>query len=156
ELGPHAVRGADPHDRGAAPRAVPRLRHRAHRARPEPARRRHCRRARPEAETRAVSLLEIERLKLAIGENPILNGVDLSIAPGEVMGLVGESGSGKSMTALSVMRLLPPAAKTSGRITFDGKDILSADENQMNALRGDDIGMVFQEPMTALNPVKTI
>jgi peptide/nickel transport system ATP-binding protein len=103
-----------------------------------------------------VNLLDIRGLKLTIGESPILRGVDLSIAPGEVMGLVGESGSGKSMTALSVMRLLPAAATTSGNIVFDGKDILSADEDQMNALRGDDIGMVFQEPMTALNPVKTI
>jgi peptide/nickel transport system ATP-binding protein len=103
-----------------------------------------------------VSLLDISRLNVDIGETPILRGVDLSIAPGEVMGLVGESGSGKSMTALTVMRLLPAAARTSGSILFDGKDILAASEAEMNALRGDDIGMVFQEPMTALNPVKTI
>jgi peptide/nickel transport system ATP-binding protein len=103
-----------------------------------------------------MSLLEIENLSLSIGETPILQGVELSVAAGEVMGLVGESGSGKSMTALTVMRLLPHAARASGRVSFDGIDILAATEDQMCALRGDDIGMVFQEPMTALNPLKTI
>ena len=81
-----------------------------------------------------MSLLEIEKLSVEIGGTPILNGVDLAIGPGEVMGLVGESGSGKSMTALSVMRLLPHAARASGRVRFDGIDILSATEDQMCAL----------------------
>src|SRR5262245_33700807 len=72
------------------------------------------------------------------------------------MGLAGESGSGKSMTALAVMRLLPSAARARGRVVFNGSDILAASEDDMCRLRGDDIGMVFQEPMTALNPVKTI
>ncbi|RWA96229.1 ABC transporter ATP-binding protein [Mesorhizobium sp.] len=103
-----------------------------------------------------MSLLEIENLSLVIGETPILKGVDLAIAPGQVVGLVGESGSGKSMTALTVMRLLPHLARADGRVAFDGIDILGASEDQMCAMRGDDIGMVFQEPMTALNPVKTI
>jgi peptide/nickel transport system ATP-binding protein len=103
-----------------------------------------------------VSLLEIEKLRLDIGATPILKGIDLSIEKGEVMGLVGESGSGKSMTALAIMQLLPHAAKTSGRLAFDGIDILGSTEEAMCRLRGDDIGMVFQEPMTALNPVKTI
>ncbi|MBZ9760196.1 dipeptide ABC transporter ATP-binding protein [Mesorhizobium sp. CA8] len=103
-----------------------------------------------------MSLLEIENLSLTIGATPILKGVDLAIAPGEVVGLVGESGSGKSMTALTIMRLLPHLARAEGRVAFDGIDILGASEDQMCALRGDDIGMVFQEPMTALNPVKTI
>ncbi|RWF77777.1 MAG: ABC transporter ATP-binding protein [Mesorhizobium sp.] len=103
-----------------------------------------------------MSLLEIENLSLSIGDTPILRDVELSVAPGEVMGLVGESGSGKSITALTVMRLLPWAARATGRVVFDGIDILAASEDQMCALRGDDIGMVFQEPMTALNPVKTI
>ncbi|CAG0950068.1 MAG: ABC transporter ATP-binding protein [Rhizobiaceae bacterium] len=103
-----------------------------------------------------MSLLEIEKLGVDIGGTPILKGIDLSIAAGEAVGLVGESGSGKSMTALTMMRLLPHLARTSGRVTFDGIDILSATEERMCALRGDDIGMVFQEPMTALNPVKTI
>ncbi|RLP24355.1 dipeptide ABC transporter ATP-binding protein [Mesorhizobium sp. YM1C-6-2] len=103
-----------------------------------------------------MSLLEIENLSLDIGGTPILKDVDLSLGAGEVMGLVGESGSGKSITALSVMRLLPEDARVSGRISFGGIDILAASEDRMNALRGDDIGMVFQEPMTALNPLKTI
>ncbi len=103
-----------------------------------------------------MSLLEIEDLRLSIGVTPILKDIDLAIEAGEVMGLVGESGSGKSMTALTLMRLLPHAARAAGRVTFDGIDILAAPESAMNRLRGDDIGMVFQEPMTALNPVKTI
>ncbi|MCX8569219.1 MULTISPECIES: dipeptide ABC transporter ATP-binding protein [Hyphomicrobiales] len=103
-----------------------------------------------------MSLLAIEKLRLKIGNQLVLNDVDMSIAPGEVMGLVGESGSGKSMTALAVMQLAPANARIKGRITFDGTEILNATEQQMCALRGDDIGMVFQEPMTALNPVKTI
>ncbi|UVK45825.1 dipeptide ABC transporter ATP-binding protein [Mesorhizobium sp. AR07] len=103
-----------------------------------------------------MSLLDIENLSLTIGDTQILKNMELSVAPGEVMGLVGESGSGKSMTALTVMRLLPHAARAAGRVTFGGIDILAATEDQMCALRGDDIGMVFQEPMTALNPVKTV
>ncbi len=103
-----------------------------------------------------MSLLDIENLSLAIGNTPILNEVSLSVAPGEVMGLVGESGSGKSMTALTVMQLLPHAARSQGRVAFDGVDILKASEERMCALRGNAVGMVFQEPMTALNPVKTI
>lgn len=103
-----------------------------------------------------MSLLQIEKLSLDIGGAPILKDVTLSLAAGEIMGLVGESGSGKSITALSVMRLLPQDSRVSGRIGFDGVDILAASEDRMNALRGDDIGMVFQEPMTALNPLKTI
>ena len=103
-----------------------------------------------------MSLLEIENLSMTIGGMPILKDIDLTIASGEVVGLVGESGSGKSMTALTVMRLQPEAARAGGRISFNGVDILAASEAQMCALRGDDIGMVFQEPMTALNPLKTI
>ncbi|MER9656227.1 dipeptide ABC transporter ATP-binding protein [Mesorhizobium sp. M0152] len=103
-----------------------------------------------------MSLLDIDNLSLTIGDTQILKNMELSVAPGEVVGLVGESGSGKSMTALTMMRLLPHAARATGRVSFDGIDILAASEDQMCALRGDDIGMVFQEPMTALNPVKTI
>ena len=103
-----------------------------------------------------MSLLAIEKLSLSIGGSDILKDVDLAIEPGEVLGLVGESGSGKSMTALSVMRLLPDGARAKGRISFNGVDLLAASEDEMCRLRGDEIGMVFQEPMTALNPVKTI
>ncbi|MCF6322174.1 MAG: dipeptide ABC transporter ATP-binding protein [Rhizobiaceae bacterium] len=102
------------------------------------------------------SVLSIRDLSLTIGDTTILNHIELDISPGRVMGLVGESGSGKSITALAIMQLLPNASTTSGTIDFDGRNLLQATEKQMCALRGDDIGMVFQEPMTALNPVKTI
>lgn len=101
-------------------------------------------------------MLSIKNLSLNIGNTSVLNDIDIEISPGEVMGLVGESGSGKSMTALAIMQLLPNASKTTGSIEFDGKQLLLASEREMCELRGDDIGMVFQEPMTALNPVKTI
>ncbi|MCV0397948.1 MAG: dipeptide ABC transporter ATP-binding protein [Rhizobiaceae bacterium] len=103
-----------------------------------------------------MSLVEIEKLRLSIGDTPILNGVDLTVDKGEILGLVGESGSGKSMTALTLMRLLPQASETTGRVIFDGRDILAANEDEMCRLRGDEVGMVFQEPMTALNPVHPI
>jgi len=103
-----------------------------------------------------MSLLEIEKLSLSIGGIDILKDVDLAVEPGEVLGLVGESGSGKSMTAMSIMRLLPEGARASGRILFNGADLLAAPEETLCRLRGAEIGMVFQEPMTALNPVKSI
>jgi peptide/nickel transport system ATP-binding protein len=103
-----------------------------------------------------MSLLRIDGLSLDIGRSRILSGVDLTLEAGEVLGIVGESGSGKSMTALSVMRLLPPGARPQGQVILEGKDILQASEHTMCRLRGNAIGMVFQEPMTALNPVKTI
>ena len=104
----------------------------------------------------AAPLLALENLSLSIGDMEILRQVDFAIRQGEVMGLVGESGCGKSMTALAIMKLLPHAARMSGRILFDGANLLEATERRMCAVRGDDISMVFQEPMTALNPVKTI
>ncbi|MFZ1815931.1 MAG: dipeptide ABC transporter ATP-binding protein [Rhizobiaceae bacterium] len=101
-------------------------------------------------------LLEISNLNLAIAGKKILDNISLTLDEGQVIGLVGESGSGKSLTALSIMRLLPRAASLAGSIRFAGEELVKADEAHMCALRGDDIGMVFQEPMTALNPLKTI
>jgi oligopeptide/dipeptide ABC transporter ATP-binding protein len=86
----------------------------------------------------------------------VVSDVSFSIGRGEVFGLVGESGCGKSLTALSVLRILPPTAFTEGRIMLDDRDILAIPEEQMRALRGRDISMVFQEPMTSLNPVLTV
>jgi peptide/nickel transport system ATP-binding protein len=103
-----------------------------------------------------MSLLALEDLRLAIHGTPILNGVELSLEPGRVLGVIGESGSGKSMTALAVMGLAPAAARISGRIGFEGRDLAALSERAMCAIRGRDIGMIFQEPMTALNPLQTI
>ncbi|GAB4387981.1 ABC transporter ATP-binding protein [Albidovulum sp.] len=103
-----------------------------------------------------MSLLSVSGLTLSIHGQPILRDVGFEIAPGEIFGLVGESGSGKSMTALALMRLEPGGARLAGRIGFAGQDLARLDERQMAALRGRDIGMIFQEPMTALNPMKTI
>ena len=103
-----------------------------------------------------MSLLSVENLALSIKGKPILKEVDFRLEPGRITGLVGESGSGKSLTALSIMQLLPTGSRSTGSIRFDGTELLDAGEETMCALRGDDIGMVFQEPMTALNPLKTI
>lgn len=83
--------------------------------------------------------------------------VSFHLDRGELLGLVGESGCGKSITALSLMRLIAPPGKiVSGEILFDGKDLLKLSESEMRQMRGDDIGMIFQDPMTSLNPVYTI
>ncbi len=101
-------------------------------------------------------MLDIDGLNLSIGDTPILKDINLSIEPGQILGIVGESGSGKSMTALSAMQLLPEGSKTSGSVHFNQHQLLDADDTLMQDLRGDDIAMIFQEPMTALNPVHTI
>ncbi len=103
-----------------------------------------------------MSLLQVDTLSLSIHGADILKQVSLSIAPGQIVAVTGESGSGKSMTALAVMQLLPNGAVTDGAIRLEGQNLLSCTEDSMCALRGASIGMVFQEPMTALNPVKTI
>ena len=102
-------------------------------------------------------LLEIRNLTVTFGPFKAVDGIDIAIQEGEFFALVGESGSGKTLTALSVTRLLPPAAKIeSGNILFQGKDLLSLPEEALRRLRGKDISYVFQEPATSLNPVLTI
>src|SRR5215510_7394574 len=107
-------------------------------------------------------LLDVRDLSVAFrqGANEMLavDRVSFDIAKGETLALVGESGSGKSVTALSILRLLPyPAARhPSGAVNFKGTDLLKLDERQMRRVRGDDITIVFQEPMTSLNPLHTI
>jgi peptide/nickel transport system ATP-binding protein len=101
-------------------------------------------------------MISLKDLNLTIHRLPILKDVSFDIAQGQIFGLVGESGSGKSMTALALMQLLPQGFTASGRVMVDGTDVLALSEAEMCALRGNEIGMIFQEPMTALNPVQTI
>jgi peptide/nickel transport system ATP-binding protein len=107
-------------------------------------------------------LLDIRNLRTHFftesGLAKAVDGVSLSIYPGEVLGLVGESGSGKSVTALSVLRLIPdpPGKIVGGEIFFKGRDLLKLPYDQVRKVRGDEISMIFQEPMTSLNPVFTI
>jgi len=90
------------------------------------------------------------------GDSPAVRGIDFTIAPGETLGLVGESGSGKSATSLALMRLLPAQAKVSGSIRFMDEELLALPEDAMRAHRGASMAMIFQEPMTSLNPVMRI
>ena len=106
-------------------------------------------------------LLAVEGLEVAFqtdqGELRALRGIDLQLSARECLGLIGESGSGKSLTALAVMGLLPPGAvRTAGRVVFDGVELTTAPEPALEALRGRRIAMIFQEPMTALNPVMRV
>ncbi len=103
-----------------------------------------------------MTLLSVRDLSVAIHGRPVLNRVSFDLAPGEVFGLVGESGSGKSMTALAVMGLLPHGAEVGGQATLAGTGLIGLPERRMCALRGREIGLIFQEPMTALNPMQTI
>jgi ABC-type dipeptide/oligopeptide/nickel transport system ATPase component len=100
-----------------------------------------------------VPLLDLQHVSVDFGGKSAVRDLSLSIAPGESVGLVGESGSGKSATALAIMRLLPPQASVRGRIKFEGGDLLAAPDARIRTVRGRQIAMIFQEPMTALNPV---
>ena len=102
-------------------------------------------------------MLEVEKLTVYFGSRCVLEDVSLSVKRGNVLGIVGESGSGKTMTALSVMGLLSPAASiTGGSIRLDGRELIGLDEHSMSQIRGKDIAMIFQEPMTSLNPTMRI
>jgi oligopeptide/dipeptide ABC transporter ATP-binding protein len=106
-------------------------------------------------------LLSIKNLRVNFRNKgtdvPALRGIDLAVASGECLGLVGESGSGKSLTALAAMGLLPMTADViAGEISFDGQNLLQLNRTQLDQVRGKDISMIFQEPMTALNPVMTV
>ena len=100
-------------------------------------------------------LLELDHLHVSFGDTVAVSDVTLAIQRGERVALVGESGSGKSVTALSILRLLNDA-QVSGAIRFDGQDLLAKSEREMRGMRGSDIAMIFQEPMTALNPLYTV
>ncbi|KGJ05968.1 peptide/nickel transport system ATP-binding protein [Paracoccus halophilus] len=101
-------------------------------------------------------MIETRDLALSIGTHQILHDIDLRLTPGRITGLVGESGSGKSMAALAIIGLLPPAARAQGRVDLDGDNLLDMPERELCRIRGRRISMIFQEPMTALNPLMTI
>jgi peptide/nickel transport system ATP-binding protein len=109
-----------------------------------------------------MAMLEVNNLKTHFetqdGVVKAVDGVSYSLEPGETLGIVGESGSGKSVTALSVMQLnpKPPASYPEGEILFEGQDLLEVPEKRMQQIRGNDIAMIFQDPMTSLNPVFTV
>jgi len=109
-----------------------------------------------------VSLLDVRGLTTAFqtgrGEINAVEDVSFSVAPGEILGIVGESGSGKSVTALTIMGLLPqpPARIVAGQVMFEGQELTKLSDRQMQRIRGPGISMIFQEPMTSLNPVFTI
>jgi peptide/nickel transport system ATP-binding protein len=103
-----------------------------------------------------VSLLRIENLNIRFGTAQAVRGLSLTVGDGESLGLVGESGSGKSVTALAIPGLLDAAATVDGRIEFDGRDLLKLSPENLRRLRGREIAMIFQEPMTALNPVMPV
>jgi ABC-type glutathione transport system ATPase component len=97
-------------------------------------------------------LLRVEDLTIAMGRQAVVEEVSFEIAPGEMLGLVGESGCGKTVTALAIMQLVPnpPGRITGGRISYGGRDLVQLDAESLRRLRGDRIGMIFQEPMTSL------
>jgi peptide/nickel transport system ATP-binding protein len=107
-----------------------------------------------------MKLLEVSNLTVTLptaqGRLAALRGVSFVLERGATLGLVGESGCGKSLTALALMGLLPDGAEVAGSIRFDGRELSTLDDRSMSSLRGDRLGMVFQEPMTALNPVQRI
>ncbi len=107
-----------------------------------------------------MALLEVEdlhiRLQTQRGPADAVRGIGFSLERGETLGIVGESGCGKSITVQSLMGLLPASAQVGGSIRFDGTELVGLDERSMCAIRGNRIGMIFQEPMTALNPVHTV
>src|SRR6202165_1293395 len=108
-----------------------------------------------------MALLEVQNLQTHFrtpeGINRAVDGVSFHVDEGETLPIVGESGCGKSVTAMSLMRLIPePPGKIAGSVRFQAKDLLQLSEREMRAVRGNDISMIFQEPMTSLNPVLTV
>jgi oligopeptide/dipeptide ABC transporter ATP-binding protein len=105
-------------------------------------------------------VLEVSGLRVAFprpgGRREVVAGVSYSIAPGRTLGVVGESGCGKSVTALAMMGLVPRPGEVTGSIRFDGRELVGQPEDAWRRLRGEQVAMVFQEPMTALNPVMTV
>ena len=102
------------------------------------------------------SVLEVDDLTVRVGSTEVVRGISFDLAAGQRTGLIGESGSGKTLTALALMGLLPDGLSASGRVRYRGRDLLTLPERELNRLRGDRLAMIFQEPMTALNPVMRV
>lgn len=100
--------------------------------------------------------LSVQDLVIEIDGRPVVDGVSFEVADGARLGLIGESGSGKSLTALAVLGLLPDGATARGSIRWNGVELIGMPDRELARLRGDDIGIVFQEPRTALNPIRTV
>ncbi len=100
--------------------------------------------------------LEVEGLTIEISGRRVVDGVSFSVPDGARVGLIGESGSGKSLTALAILGLLPDGAVASGSVRWNGRELIGMPDRELATLRGDEIGIVFQEPRTALNPIRTI
>src|SRR5258707_10098627 len=111
---------------------------------------------------RPAPILALDQLQVSLftrgGVLPAVDGLSLTVAPGETLAIVGESGCGKSLAALAVMRLLPepPAKIVGGAVRFMGRDLAALSEREMQRVRGREISMIFQDPMTSLNPVTTV
>ncbi len=101
-------------------------------------------------------LLRANGLTVSFGDTRVVDGIDFTVPRGGTLGIVGESGSGKSMTSLAIMGLLPKGARREGSIDFDGTGLTTLSERQMRAVRGDRIAMVFQDPLSSLNPYYTV
>lgn len=100
--------------------------------------------------------LEVSDLTIDIGDRRVVDGVSFDVPDGARVGLIGESGSGKSLTALAILGLLPDAAVAGGSVRWNGRELIGLPDRELADLRGDEIGIVFQEPQTALNPIRTI
>ncbi|MFM7890694.1 MAG: ATP-binding cassette domain-containing protein, partial [Actinomycetota bacterium] len=103
-----------------------------------------------------MTLLQVRNLTIRFGQKVVVDDVSFDLDAGQRLGIIGESGSGKTLTSLAVIGLLPDAAAVAGSVVFDGVEILGKSDGELSSLRGNRIGMVFQEPLTALNPLMRV